>query len=47
MCGQGGKPGITEELEEVETRAEEFPLTRAFIQVLNTYFVVAMQQRRI
>ena len=33
LGGQGGKPGITEELEEIETRAEEFPLTRAFIQV--------------
>lgn len=33
--GQGGKPGLTEELEEIETRFEEFPLTRAFIELLD------------
>jgi len=36
LGGVGGKPGITEELEEIEARAEEYPLTKAFIKVLDT-----------
>jgi len=33
--GQGGKPGVTEELEEIETRYEEYPLTRSFLELLD------------
>jgi len=32
----GGRPGLVSELEEVESRAEEFPLTKAFLSLLNT-----------
>ena len=32
----GPRPGLIGELEEVEARQEEFPLTRAFLQLLNT-----------
>jgi nuclear pore complex protein Nup205 len=35
LGGGGGRGGILGELEEVETRAEEFPLTRAFLQLLD------------
>ena len=35
MGGQGGKPGVSEELEEIETRYEEYPLTRAFLELLD------------
>ena len=31
----GGKPGLVAELEEVESRAEEFPMTRAFLGLLD------------
>ena len=35
VASLGTRPGLVGELEEVETRAEEFPLTRSFLQLLD------------
>jgi len=35
VASLGARPGLVGELEEIETRAEEFPLTRSFLQLLD------------